>query len=519
MNNQYLNKANAISIVLGFGLNLLIGCSPTSPIDKNGSIRGNLIQFSEVELLDKVRGGLLAQIIGNLNGLDHEARYFYNPGNVTDYAPSLPDGAWTDDDTDFEWVYILEMQKSNILMLPASRLAELWKERINKNIWCSNQYARYLMDLDLMPPYTGKLALNPWSEFNISGQFLCECFGLLSPAMPQSATKIGLNITNITIDYEPAQTTQFFASMIAQAYIENDIDRILDAGVRALDPASKTKEIVKQTRTWCSEYPGHWRTTRQLIRDTYSISDSSDNLRDWNGYEINTAATVAALCYGKGNLVQTLTTAFNFGWDADNVAASAATIIGVIKGWDWIMSQGWEIKDLYKNTTRDNMPMDETITSFADRIMHLAKLNILENGGDTLTIDGVPSLRIKVQEPAVMVNLPSVQDQIEQLQQEFGELVTQGIKATNDLERARACYLAVCFEMDSILATTEPQYWKTSQKSLQGYWKVMNNIFYQGDFPGKELHRKKFLKAGFQKPNREYSNQEEWEDMEFFRPI
>ena len=47
----------------------------------------------------------------------------------------------------------------------------------------------------------------------------------------------------------------------------------------------------------------------------------------------------------------------------------------------------------------------------------------------------------------------------------------------------------------------------------------MNNIFYQGDFPGKEAHREKFLRAGFEQPEREYTNQEEWEGVEYFKPI
>jgi len=55
---------------------------------------------------DKIRGGLLGQIIGDLNGQPHEDQYIDGPGNVKNYIPSLSDGAWTDDDTDFEWFYI-----------------------------------------------------------------------------------------------------------------------------------------------------------------------------------------------------------------------------------------------------------------------------------------------------------------------------------------------------------------------------------------------------------------------------
>ncbi len=95
-----------------------------------------------------------------------------------------------------------------------------------------------------------------------------------------------------------------------------------------------------------------------------------------DGYELNTAATIAALLYGEGDFIKTLTTAFNFGWDADNTAATAGTIVGVIKGHRWMMGQNWQIVDRYHNTKRENMPEDETITSFADRVIDLAQRSL-----------------------------------------------------------------------------------------------------------------------------------------------
>ena len=99
-------------------------------------------------LEDQIHGGMLGQILGNLNGLPHEMKYIGEPGNVERYVPALPEGARTDDDTDLEWVYITEMQKSGRLYVPEERIVELWKAHVNRGIWCANLYSRKLMDFD-----------------------------------------------------------------------------------------------------------------------------------------------------------------------------------------------------------------------------------------------------------------------------------------------------------------------------------------------------------------------------------
>src|SRR5690606_33179107 len=106
----------------------------------------NVFKISQSDLADKIRGGLMGQILGNLNGLSHEFKYIHEPGKVQDYTPALPDGARTDDDTDLEWVYITTMQEQNQILLPPESIVAAWKSHINRSIWCSNLYARQLMD-------------------------------------------------------------------------------------------------------------------------------------------------------------------------------------------------------------------------------------------------------------------------------------------------------------------------------------------------------------------------------------
>jgi hypothetical protein len=101
------------------------------------------------------------------------------------------------------------------------------------------------MDLGFEPPLTGYVQFNPWSDFNISGQFVSESWGLIAPGMPQTAGRIGLNYTEVAISGEPAQATQLFDAMIATAFLTSNLERILEAGVAAADPTSPRQNPFK----------------------------------------------------------------------------------------------------------------------------------------------------------------------------------------------------------------------------------------------------------------------------------
>lgn len=460
---------------------------------------GRLVEISSEDLEDKIRGGLLAQLLGNLNGLPHENKYYDEPGNVQQYTPSLADGAWTDDDTDIEWVYISAMQQNRTIMLGPEQITSLWKQHINDHIWCANLYARRLMDIGIDPPLTGKLALNPWSGFNISGQFICESFGLIAPGMPQTAARIGLNYTHVTIDAEPAQTTQIFTVMIATAFFTDDVDAILDAGVASVDSGSGILPIIKDVRRWHKQHSGDWQTTRRLIRDKYTLYEN--RTRNQNGYELCTAATVAALLYGQGDLVNTLIHAFNFGWDADNNAATAATIVGVIKGKRWIRQQGWEIKDIYRNTTRPSMPEDETITSFGDRIIEVAGCVIIENGGSKIQRDGKDLYRIRVQKPANVEALPDSREQIAKLRTKLKPQIEAGFTDGATIrQQARAAYLAVCLSMVDEFRSKDADRWEQAVDALEEYPELLDVLFNKSPGPAGDMLRAAAMGAGLNKP-------------------
>lgn len=457
-------------------------------------------------LTDKIRGGLLGQILGNLNILPYEMKFYETPGNIENYTPSLPNGAVTDDDTDFEWVYIYQMQNRRSLLLSYEEIMNYWKTNINRGVWCSNQYARLLMDLDIIPPYTGSALLNPWANFNVSGQFLCESFGLIAPAMPKTAARIGTYYTRVAIDNEPAQVTQLLTTLISNAFIEHDINRLLESSMLAINRKSIIYDIITDVCQWYKENPDNWRKTRELFHQKYQKKDFP--VRNKNGIELNIAAIISSLLYGKGNFTETIRYATNMGYDADCNAAIVGTIVGVMTGYKRMMQNGWNIIDRYKNTTREDMPTDETIITFSDRLIEVFEMVNQQNGGKKTIKDNKMVYLIHKEAPQNIYPLLPIEKQKKQLIAQFQDDIINWLLHGNKKDKARAAYIAICLDLNDKLNTSYHNEWTEACYELSGYWKIISAIFHNETFNDMINLRNKFNSAGFKKlanPPRPYS--------------
>jgi len=458
-------------------------------------------------LVDRIRGGILGQILGSLCSHPETGVTQKKSG---EFNPALPRGAWSENDTDFEWVYIRMIQLENEAFLNPGQLAELWKKVFNNEIRQANRYARHLMDLGLEPPYTGNPVLNPWSGFSVTGQFVAETFGLAAPAMPQTAARIGLNYAKVAAAYEPAQVTQLVTGMVATAFTTDDIERILDAGMQSVDPDSRVYRIVRDVWEWYRRHPDDWKETQRRLQERYS---SGGGTRDRLGYELNTGWLAASLLYGKGDFAKTLDVASRTEWATEHIAATAGCVLGVVLGYRRMMSRGWPIVDRYRNETRQNMPDDETITSFADRVVDVAAQVIRRNGGGLLVEEGIDCYRIAAEQALPVERLPDPQAKLDELKKHFEQDIDTGIRrCRNRRHRARAVYLAVCLDLAKKYQQRFPILWSKAVPDLRGYWKLMQDLYFDSPhrFPAKSKLQTKFKSAGVAPPEAEVLPDEIW---------
>ena len=123
--------------------------------------------------------------------------------------------------------------------------------------------------------------------------------------------------------------------------------------------------------------------------------------------------------------------------------------------------------------SRDELPQDETITSYGKRLMSLTEANIIRQGGAKVTVEGKPAYRIPGEKAANVEPLLASAKQHAGLRAQLRGKIEKGIAAPGAQEKARAAYLAICFDFAPELKQQRSAQWTTAVKALAGYPRVL----------------------------------------------
>ena len=354
------------------------------------------------EYQDKVYAAWLGQCIGNFVGLPHENQHIQDAGSDSfplGYTGSISrmkevNGAFSDDDTDIEYMYLLAMEKYGTE--PSySQITESWLNHITNRVWLANRAALTAMRFGYTPPVTGMKEYNPhW--FQIDPQLVNEIWGITAPGMIQYASQKSAWFARITDDSWGIEPTIHYGAMFSSAFFESDIHKLIDIGTSALPTGSRFAQTVEDMKALYAKYPKDWKQARKEMADKYYYNEPIDTRTIWNA-NLNGACGILALLYGNGDFQKTLYYACLIGFDADNQAATMCGLIAVINGTkvlphDYLYpfpELKWKepFNNLYKNVSRENMP-DASIKDLAQRTVLQAEKIILANGGQKITENG-----------------------------------------------------------------------------------------------------------------------------------
>ena len=314
------------------------------------------------------------------------------------------DGAFSDDDTDIEYMYLLQMEKHGIE--PTYRqLAGAWKHHVRERIWVANRVALCHVLEGLDPPLTGMKEYNDqW--FQIDPQLVNEIWAVTAPGMVDYAAGKSDWAARIVADGFGVEPTVCYGGMYSAAFFESDVERLVDAGVAALPPGSRFAETVRFVREQVKRHPDDWRAARAALA-TRCFGEFDYNRGAWpvTDANLNGACAIMALLYGRGDVQRTLDLCCGMGFDADNQAATMTGLLGIARGLDAIprsllyplQDATWALpfNDRYVNVTREDLP-DASIRDMARRIALQGERVILGHGGARVTVGGRACYRIPV---------------------------------------------------------------------------------------------------------------------------
>jgi len=382
----------------------------------------SLKKISQDELKDKISGYWIGQIVGNYMGFPFESTHIEDPIpvfvdryysfsddpslkiNISDlrgYCKLLTNwigGAFSDDDTDIEYVTLHAVEKYG-LDITYTEITEMWKRHINRNIWCANQTARYLMSNGLIAPATGYKANNE-NWYQIDPQLVNEIWSMFYPGMVKKSAEMAEWGARITNDDWGTHPTIAYGVMYSAAVFEKDVKKLVALALKYIPETSPFHEGMKDVIRW-HEQNSDWLITRKLIFDKYYYYEK-------DGYKapVSVASSlpnglfgIMAILYGNGDFVTTTGIAVSAGLDCDNQAATCGGLIGVVNGGSSIPERltlglsdrpTWKLpfNDTYINFTRDDLPNYVKISDIVSRILKISEEAIVANGGKKISEEG-----------------------------------------------------------------------------------------------------------------------------------
>ncbi len=281
-----------------------------------------------------------------------------------------------DDDMDFPILGLLALEQKGAKTSSRS-IANTWISRMPfGNVYTAEQVAYRNFVNNVWPPDSASFR-NPFREW-IGAQIRADIFGYVAPGCPEKAAELAFRDASISHTKNGIYGEMFVAAMIASAYILNDVEDIISAGLAEIPEHSRLSEAIQSTQDWCRDEED-WEKAWQNIYDS---------LGKYHGvHTINNAALVVmGLYFGRDDFEAGITKTVRGGWDADCTGATVGSILGVKFGAKALPSKWTAVfNDRLLSAVRGEN--DNKISELAARTLAVAK-KIAEDPTSTLDLEG-----------------------------------------------------------------------------------------------------------------------------------
>jgi len=293
---------------------------------------------------ERVYAGVLGKIIGIYLGLPHEGwtyeRIMAELGEITYYVHDRLN--WplvnTSDDISGMFTFLRAMPDNDYdPHLTPAQIGKTWLnyfiEGRSGSWWggmgISSEHTalvRLLHGIDA--PRSGSITVNGRIVAEqIGARIFVDSWAMVCPGDPELAADFARRAGSVSHDGEAIYGAQIVAAMEAQAFVESDLDNLLDVGLSLIP---KDSAIYRETNDIRDQYAREkdWRKTREWIAGHYGYDRYGGNCH----IVPNHGLVILGLLYGEDDFQKSLMITNTSGWDADCNSSAVGCLLGIKNG-------------------------------------------------------------------------------------------------------------------------------------------------------------------------------------------
>lgn len=296
------------------------------------------------DYLERVYAGILGKLIGVYVGRPFEGwsyeRIQRELGDVHYYvherfgAPLIV----TDDDISGTFTFLRALPDyENRRDLTPAQIGQSWLNYIVERraiLWWggmgnSTEHTAFLrLKAGIPAPESGSMARNgKVVAEQIGAQIFIDGWAMVAPGDPEFAADLARRAASVSHDGEAIYAAQVIAAMEAQAFVESDVNKLLDGALVLIPSDSLVYRLISDIRHWHATEPD-WRKTRVKIADHYGYDRYGGNCH----VIPNHALIIHALLYGEGDFHKSLMIVNTCGWDTDCNSGNVGCLLGIKNG-------------------------------------------------------------------------------------------------------------------------------------------------------------------------------------------
>lgn len=296
------------------------------------------------DYLERVYAGVLGKLIGVYLGRPFEGwsyeRILQELGEIEYYVherlgvPLIV----TDDDISGTFTFLRALPDyANRRDLTPAQIGQTWLNYIVERrtiLWWgglgnSTEHTAFLRLKHGIPaPQSGAIATNGQVVAEqIGAQIFIDGWAMVAPGDPELAADLARRAASVSHDGEAIYGAQVLAAMEALAFVESDIDTLLDTAVALIARDSVIYRMIEDIRGWHAG-EADWRKTRAQIAAHYGYDQYGGNCH----MVPNHGLIVHALLHGAGDFQQSLKIVNTCGWDTDCNSGNLGCLLGIRNG-------------------------------------------------------------------------------------------------------------------------------------------------------------------------------------------